>query len=144
MLNKVSWSEYAGVIVILLIIYYLYIGARYYRHEIKALLSGKLPKIMRKDNAAQKTERLSNDPSFDELEAVVNDLRYSVLDKAANPADKAELLGKIKQRLTNYSGLRKPAYRVAINNYILTNAKELCGVVFSESELNAAWESLLR
>jgi len=144
MLNKVSWSEYAGVIVILLIIYYLYIGARYYRHEIKTLLSGKLPKTMRKDNAAQKSEGLSNDPSFDELETVVNDLRYSVLDKAGNPADKAELLGKIKQRLANYSGLRKPAYRVAINNYILTNAKELCGVVFSESELNAALESLLR
>jgi len=146
MLSNVSWSEYLAAVVILLVLYYVIIGLKYYRKEITSLLSGKLPN---KDNTSKNVlkspeGRQQDAPSFDELEAVVNDLRYSILDKAGNPAIKAELLGQLKQRLASYAGLRRPAYRVAINNYIITHAKEICGVVFSESELEAAWEALLR
>jgi len=57
---------------------------------------------------------------------------------------KDDLLYLLQQRLANYAGLQKPAYRVAINNYIMTNAKEICGVVFNEYELNSAWDRLPR
>ncbi len=134
MLSNVSWGQYLVVVGILLVIYYFFIGIRYYKEDIKSLISGKL---LKKDKADNNT-----DPSFDELETVVNDLRYAVLERAGKQANQTELLEQLKQRLAKYAGLQKPAYRVAINNYIITNAKDMCEVMFSEDELNRAWESL--
>jgi len=146
MLSRVSWSEYAGVVIILLVIYYAFVGIKYYRNEIMTLLSGKLPKKngTSKKEADQKGDEFSDTSTFDELEMTVNDIRYAILDKAGKQTDKAELSFQLKQRLANYTGLRKPAYRVAINNYIITHAKEICGVVYNADELNAIWDSLPR
>jgi len=146
MLSKVSWSEFVVGTVILLVLYYLVLGLKYYQKEIKALLSGKSPfpgKATKSDPQQQSLENLS-DSSFDELEAVVNDLRHAILERNGKHVGKKELLEQLQDRLENYAGLQNPAYRVAINNYIIVHAKELCGAVFSESELNEAWDTLPR
>jgi len=148
MLSKVSWGEYTIIMGILVVSYYFYIGVKYYRKEITALLNGKL----KKNDQTVPNEKPKNsfkdsaitEASFDELEAIVNDLRYAVFDKAGRQVSKTELLSLLQRRLANYEGLQKPAFRVAINNNIITNAKDICGVVLSEEELNAAWETLPR
>ncbi len=144
MLSNITWSEFMGGVLILLIFYYLFIGAKYYREEIKSLLRGKLPK---KTGAAKDVPQTANESfidstSFDELEAVVNDLRYAILEKAGKSISKEELLSKLQERLAKYKGLQKQAYRVAINNFIITHANEICGVMFNEHELNSAWDKL--
>ncbi len=144
MLQNITWSGYLGGVAVLLVCYYLFIGAKYYREEIGKLLKGKLPKRAGTEKeTVSKGEQLP-DASFDELEAVVNDLRYAVFEKAGKSVSKQELLASLQQRLATYTGLQKQAYRVAMNNFIISHAKDLCGVVFSESELNAAWDALLR
>lgn len=147
MLGKVSWGEFGAVMVILLVLYYLVIGAKYYREEIKKLLGGGFPKRVtaeKETGGETSTADYGGADSIDELEAVVNDIRYAILDRAGKGASKPELLRQLKARLENYTGLRKPAFRVAINNYIIQHAEEICGVVFSEGELNGAWDSLPR
>jgi hypothetical protein len=147
MLSNVSWGEFIEVVVILLVLYYLFIGVKYYREEIKSLLSGKLRK---KDKAAVQQpgqangKSSTNDPAFDELEAVVNDLRYGVFERAGKSVSKKELLEQLQERLSKYSNLRIPGYKVAINNYIIIHAEEICGIVFSEHELNSAWNKQTR
>jgi hypothetical protein len=42
---------------------------------------------------------------------------------------------QLKERLASFAGLRQPACRVALTNYIVRYAKTFCGVVFSEQEL---------
>lgn len=81
---------------------------------------------------------------FDELEAVVADLKRSVLEQAGKETSKNQLLVQLKQRLANYTGLRQPAFRTALNHFIMQNAKEICGVDFTEKELDAAWRELPR
>lgn len=148
MLSKVSWSVYAEVVVILLIIYYVVIGFKYHRTKIKDLLSGKL---LKNEQAAKNNDRheltdaqgnVPDDELYDELETIVNDIRYAILVKAGKAANKAELLLQLQHRLANYSGLRKPAYRIAVNNYIITHAKEICGIDYDAEELNRAWDEL--
>ena len=146
MLSNVSWSEYVAVIVVLAIVYYLVIGIKYFREEIKALFNGKLKKSSHpaKTNAENLINQKAVDASFEELQAVVNDLRYGILDRLGKQADKSQLITLLQDRLAKYEGLNRPAYRVAINNYIIQHAEEICGVAFSEDELNAAWDVLPR
>lgn len=142
MLSNVSWSEYLVGMGLLLTAYYLFVTLKYYRQELKEIISGKFPKgKIRQPNNFPEGSML--DSSFEELEMVVNDLRYSVFEKAGKGADKQLLFDQLKARLVNYQGLNKSAYRVAINNFIMQHAKEICGVVFSEEELDEGWHSLL-
>lgn len=145
MLDNYSWSDYITAMAILIAGYYLVIGAIYYRTEVRDLLSGKIKfnrkKIAEHPSTADEGEY---DEEFERLEAVVGDLKRSVLEQAGKEATKDQLLSQLKKRLANYDGLRRPAYRVAVNNAIIQNSKEICGVVFSEEELDAAWGTLPR
>ena len=82
--------------------------------------------------------------TFEELEGIVTDIRHSILEVAGKKVSKEELLNQLKLRLAFYGGLRLPAFRIALNNFIIQYAESICGVVFSEDELNAAWETLPR
>jgi hypothetical protein len=139
MLSNVSWSEYLIGTGLLLAAYYLFVILKYYRQELKEIVSGKFTKRKQPEYFP---EDFMQENSFDELEMVVNDLRYTILEKAGTGADKQILLDQLKIRLANYKGLDTPAYRAAINNYIMQHAKEICGAVFSEEELNEGWSSL--
>lgn len=144
MLSRFTWSDYLSAVAVLVIIYYLVITALYYRSEIKNILSGKFKpgtKKLSDDNTASDG---MDEADFDKLEAVVADLKRSTLQQAGTNTNKDQLLLQLKQRFANYDGLRRPAFRVAVNHYIIKHAKEICGVAFSEEELDAAWKTLPR
>lgn len=143
MLSNVSWEQFLTGVSLLLLVYYAVIGYRYFRKDIHIFLSGKLHK---------RSEGVINDPessvshpdSFEELEAIVADLRYAVIERAGKQISKENLLEQLNLRLTGYQGLQKPAFRLAINNAIIVHAKDICGVVLSEYELNSVWDTLPR
>jgi hypothetical protein len=94
----------------------------------------------------EKNERkmTKDDNPLAELEALIDDILYSILVKAGKGVSKEVLFTRLEERLASYDGLHRPAYRVAINNCIVQQAKELCGVAFKEEELEEAWKELLR
>jgi len=136
MLSRISWSEFAVAALALVTGYYAVIGFLY-RNEVKAFLQRKLSKNRQSGN-------LIAEDATEELEAVVNDLRYAVLERTGMHADKDELLQDLRNRLKDYESLHKPAFRYAINNYLIKHAKEINGAAFSVEELNEAWDTLLR
>lgn len=143
MLSNVTWGQFIEVMVILFIIYYAYIGLKYYRAEIGDFF-GKLRGQTDSHNGFAFTTQETSDHDFEELKAVTEDLQGAILQRAGKRVGKEELLERLQERLSLYSGLHKPALRAAINNYIISNSKEICGVIFSEYELNSAWDALLR
>lgn len=138
--NGISWGTYLLVMVILVAIYYIIIGVLYYKKEFRSLISGK----DKSSGANEKVEEEQGDSLFDELEEVVLDIRSNILEQAGKNVGKADLLDRLKERLNNYGGLRNPAFRVAVNNFIIKHAEEICGVLYSEEELEAAWGILPR
>ena len=84
-----------------------------------------------------------SDAMLNELEDVTRDLRYAVLERQSRPVNKEQLLELLQRRLAGYSGLSKPAFRVALNNYIMLHAKEICDVSVNEQELNARWDEVI-
>lgn len=138
MLKGISWGQYIIAVVILLGVYYLYVLIRYYKKDINGSFPHRQGTQKYEDGV---TEDEDDQQSFDELQAVVDDL-YAILEKAGREAGKNELLEQLQKRLANYTGLRKPPIRVAINHYIMRHAEDICGAVFSEGELDAAWKTL--
>nr|WP_199077439.1 hypothetical protein [Pedobacter sp. ASV19] len=125
MLEAITWKQYLGGVAIAALVYYTIIGLVYYRQKIKQLLFGS-----RNDHS-----------SIYELEELVAEIRHSILEKSGTETTKQELLQQLTARLVNYSGLRKPGFRHALNNNLIMGANELCGVSFSEEELNEVWDS---
>lgn len=141
MLSNVSWGDYLFGAAILAFVYYVVIVAVFYRSDLIKLFRRKFnPSPAFSPNEAEDWETGNEeDGSFQELEATVADIRQNILTVAGKETSKAGLLTELKARLANYDGLRVPAYRAAINNYIAEHAKNLNGVAFSEEELDAAW-----
>jgi hypothetical protein len=152
MQTAISWSHYLTAVLIVAMGYYIFIGLKFYRKEISDLLSGrwrqskpiKAKEIQKGNEGFSGSYNQVMEGSFDELEEVVEDLRRATLEMAGTQTDKDELLDSIKARLAHYAGLRKPAFRVAINHYIIRQAKETCAVTFTEQELDQTWEGLLQ
>ncbi|WP_162903239.1 hypothetical protein [Taibaiella koreensis] len=147
MLQSISWKQYLEAVLILTAIWYLVVGFIYYRKEAKAFIKNgpKLPG--RKAAAAEEIspeDQFEEDPeaAFTELENIVTDIRHSILEVAGKSANKDKLLRQLQSRLAYYDGLHLPAFRLAINNFIIKNGEEICGLTFSEAELNTAWDEL--
>lgn len=82
------------------------------------------------------------------LEKLINDIRFHILVKAGKTATKAQLLEAIAEKFSaqaaHYDGLHHPAFRYALNNYIIHHTENICGVKIEESELEALWAGLPR
>ncbi|MBT2561304.1 hypothetical protein J7E50_10725 [Pedobacter sp. ISL-68] len=162
MLEAITWKEYLAGLAIVLIGYYAIIGFLIHRNGINITVK-KSPDSdsLKKDGSAPSYEEqyfISPDGDedkdageedksenlFDELEEIVTDIRHSILEGAGKGADKDMLLEQLKSRVADYGGLRQPAYRVALNNFIIQHAESICGVVFSEDDLEEAWATLPR
>jgi hypothetical protein len=137
------WSEYLTIIGVLVIVWYLVLALFFFKDEVKELISGRLLKVD-KVTVEENERKMSKDENpLAELEVLIDDILYSILVKAGKGVSKEVLFTRLKERLASYDGLHRPAYRVAINNFIVQQAKELCGVAFKEEELEEAWKELL-
>lgn len=142
MLNNYSWSGYFTTMAILILIYYIAVIAIFYKQELQALLSGNYG--LSKQREVDENEAIEDADSFSALEAAVSDLKRNVFQQAGKEPNRTELLMKLRYRLGDYGGMQTPAYRVAVNHFIIQQAKEICGVAYSEQELEAEWEKLPR
>ncbi|OJV52271.1 MAG: hypothetical protein BGO31_05415 [Bacteroidetes bacterium 43-16] len=134
---QISWNNYWTAVAIILVIYYLAIAVLYYRSEIAA----KIKKQMQagsEDLTEKEDEQMAAPTSFNELETIVANIK-GTLEEAGTEAGKEELLDRLGKILASYDGLDTPAFRVAINNYIIGHAQKICGTGFTEEELNRYW-----
>lgn len=147
MLQNISWGQFLSVLLILILIYYVGYFMKYYQE--------KLIKKLQQNNPGHREELAASSPitsdkasteemEIDELEAMVNEIREFILEKAGNQANKEELTQQLESYVANFSGLHKPAFRYALTNYIIQQAELKCGVVFEEEELEAIWDRLSR
>lgn len=132
MLQHLSWGNYLTAIVALTSCYYLAVALLYYRPELKALLQPNRRSSEPLGYYGAQSE--ATDPSEDLKETV--DKLNSILETAGTTVSKEELLPQLNQVLTNYAGLRIPAYRGAVFNHILKKAKDI-GIDLQVDELGS-------
>lgn len=140
MISGITWSQYLAVAGLLSCLYYLALAGWFYRQEVKQLLTGKAGALPASP-ASTYQEGPAHYPSYEELKEVASQIRHGILAEAGKDASKQDLLARIHAVLAGYGGLRPPASRGALNHYIILQARELCGVEFSEEELEREWET---
>lgn len=139
MLHNISWSQYIITIGILMLLYYIAIILLYYRDEAIGFIR-KGPTSISPGSNTNTEKATDREEIMDGLDSTVADLA-GILEKAGTTLSRQELLRRLHHRLSSYAGLRHPAFRIAINNYIITHAKNLCKQTFSSEELNTTWDN---
>lgn len=142
MLEAITWNSYFSTLAIGITAYYLIIIGLYYPKDLRSLISGK--SFHFNPTGQQEKERQLSRPDpkdtdrFEELEITVAELQ-GILGRAGNMTDKKLLLKQLSEVLSSHPGLRDPAYRVAIGNYLSENIPKQTRHNFSESELETIW-----
>lgn len=140
MLHDITWSQYLICVGGLLFLYFLGVGAYHFRHELQQLLARKA--FVPISGPTPETEECEDFPSYEELKQVASQLRHGMLEEAGNNAGKQQLLLRMQAVLANCDGLRHPASRRALHLYIIREAEAICGISFTEEELEKEWENL--
>jgi len=143
MLEALTWNHYFSTLAFGLTAYYLGIAILYYPQEIRSLISGKTMRLnfisqSEKVKPQPQTESDELDP-FEELEITVAELK-GILGKAGKMTDQHQLYHQLGQILSNHPGLREPAFRVAIDNFLREHISKFTSCNFTEAELKAIWK----
>lgn len=143
MLEAITWNHYFSTLALGLTAYYLGIAVLYYPQELRGLISGKAMQFnlnprQEKERHLSKTGAKEIDP-LEELEITVAELK-GILGRAGNLTDPYQLLDQLRNALSNHTGLREPAHRVAIYNFLQGHIPKYTPYSFSESELKSLWK----
>ncbi|OJV51017.1 MAG: hypothetical protein BGO31_11155 [Bacteroidetes bacterium 43-16] len=142
MFSNITWLQFLVVLIGVLVLYYII-------YFIRFRFNGMLDKLNKKSEAYELDifegrETDEETRKLDELEIIINGIKTDILDKAGKSATKEQLLAALPEKVADYDGLHQPAYRYALNNYIIQQTKQLCGVEIEEEELEELWDNLPR
>ena len=159
MLSGISWNNYIVVVVLLSMVWYLFVGFRYYFEEIKDLISGKRKfqfrgligsSIPKKDYDFdyQKSDEILNtqvefeivDTDFNEVEDLVTKLKNAIIDATQKKLVKKEFEDHIRLILKECPALGNSPFRFSLNELIISECEKQESVLLTPQEVDALWE----
>lgn len=155
MLQHISWSGYIQAVIVLLILYYFFVGARYFSGEIKALFSGKrklafkaaLPAVNdRYDRDNEPGQQTNNgfeettDDAFAEVEHLIDRLKTVIADASQRKLVPEELKQYLRLVLKEYPALRYSPLRSSISELIQSECEKHRAVALNEEEVELLWK----
>lgn len=156
MLNGITWGEYLIAVLILLIIYYSYVGLRYYLPELKQKHLAKSTEnssdILIQDFAAESENNANGfqsqsaeDNSEGELD-MVDDLILRIrglLEKSTLDKFEENIREKLAEILKKYPVLKYSALRPSLNELILSEIEKLeIEGLSAVAEIDVLWDEL--
>lgn len=131
MLESISWTKFLEAAAIAFGCYYTGLALAVYRKQIIVFIND--PKSI---GARGKDKAADNDMPKQSASpmAIIHELS-SVFEQAGYQAEKTALLDHIKTILKKYKNIDLPAYRVPVQDYIISKAEEVCGVRITAEEL---------
>lgn len=166
MLNNISWGTYVSVSLLLLLVYYVVVGAKFYSNEIKALLSGKTKLSFRtaSNTSLQDDEEpttgltqmqselftpngtytpIYEDETSDITLEQVRELTHCIKDAIAEAVEKnyikEEFILSLQLLLKKYSFLKGSPSLGALNNLIASECEKYGYIQLSAEERVMLW-----
>jgi len=155
MLKNISWSDYIIAVAILLAIYYLFVGVRYFSGEIKDLLSGKHKLKLRTalsdsnsvydpgDEPSQQETggfEKTTDDEFTEVEHLIERLKAVVADASRRKLIPQEFKQYLSMVLKEYPSVRYSPIRSSVNELIISECQKYGAVTLKEDEVELLWK----
>ncbi|MDB5222369.1 MAG: hypothetical protein JWN83_1036 [Chitinophagaceae bacterium] len=154
MFTEISWGTYITIVIVLLAVYYLFIGFRYYRRDLSQLISGgktgfpdkakftaSKSDVIIKPRPHEAFMQLSvEDQNLYQLLQSLSDEIQALLGEAGNKRlNKDEIITALKILIAKYSVLKNSSFRESIQNLIQTESETNCSIHLSEKELSELW-----
>jgi hypothetical protein len=143
MCSSISWEQFILTIVVIVGLYYGYVGVSYYRKDWLYRLSGKKspgssfqPVV---PSPAMATGVAAANPLLPVVHDVVDEIR-ALLQAEGSAANKENLLDKLRRLLQKYPTLRNTAFQPSINQLLAIDCKNHCSMDLDENEIRALWK----
>jgi hypothetical protein len=157
MLNHLSWTSYSEIIIFLLVIYYTFIGIRFYGSAIKGLLglspkngnTQQLPEQLIYQEASTPVNNLPEEVSYasgsypDDDIREADELIASAKNSIAEASEKAfaqeRLIAGLKNIFKTHKSLKTSPHRSAINELVVTECERTGTAGLTEEEVDQWW-----
>ena len=141
MLSSVSWSEYTMAIIIILAIYYVLVGYRFYRHDLIALSA--FSKQTQTFSITQfkgtvETADLKNTPT---VESFADEIKAYLQEAANDQFERNTVVYGLCSIANKYAPLKTSEYRYALEELIKSETETYCAFALDRQELVKIWNS---
>ncbi len=157
MFTNISWTDYFVAVVLLLAIYYLFVGVRYYSADLKDLISGKqrpnfrvaLPRDLSDESILSTEENYPNespafettaDDDFAEVEHLIERVKGVIADASGKKLIPQEFKQYLHLVLREYPNIKNSPLRSSINELIASECEKYGAVTLSEEEVELLWK----
>jgi len=142
MCSPISWQQFFLTVVVIIVLYYGYVGVSYYRKDWwYRLRSAKSPNERRQPvepPAAGENTSSTPNPLLPVVHDLVDEIR-ALLQAEGNTADKDELLDKLQRLLQKYPALKDTSFQPSISQFIYIESKNQCALDLDEDEVSGLW-----
>lgn len=160
MLNSISWNSYLVAVVTLLVLWYLYIGFRYYSSEIKQILLGRkkiaFPSLGKKtiNDSLSSSDQENGNPTnlneafeesfatLDEVKELSARLTGAVSESAELDRPKQEFENYIRLILSEYPYVKISSLRSNVNNLLAYETKKHPELLLTATEADELWKEI--
>lgn len=162
MFTNISWTNYIIVVILLLVIWYIIIGLKFYFRDLQNILSGKTKLVFRgvhKEYSSHKSEEITNSEPlefdrksfpneektnnlFQEAEELTSKLKDAISDAASKNYNKEEFTFLLQLTLKEYPALKGLPFQVAINNLIASECDKHSFIRLSAAGLGMLWNEV--
>ena len=156
MFTQISWTDYLLAVSILLTIYYLFIGVRYFSGDLKALLTGKQKLTLKtspspgfpehhptlQNTTSENHPATSNeetDDEFAEVEHLIEKIQTVITDALGKQLVKEEFRQYLRLVLKEFPSVKTSGLRPSVNELIVSECEKQGIVAFNEEEVDALW-----
>jgi hypothetical protein len=160
MFTNIPWTDYFVTVVLLLTIYYFFVGVRYYSSELKDLFSGKrnpdfraaLPHDTGGEGILSSEENYTNDrpafaittdDDFAEVEHLIDRLKGVIADASGKKLIPQEFKQYLHLVLQEYPNIQNSPIRSSINELVASECEKYSAVTLSEDEVDLLWKDAM-
>lgn len=153
MFTNISWASYIFVVTLLLAVWYLIIGMRFYFHDLQNLLARKRrPNLQLAHDesyspigsgfTSEQTEASDSDSLFQEVKILTAKLKETIADASSKNYQREEFIFLLQLTLKEYPHLKGSPFQVAINNLIISECEKHGFLHLSAEELVILWKEV--
>lgn len=132
MINQISWTQFVFTLGFFALAYYLYL---FYRFAKKAEHKEYQKEQEQYDPPYPGEEALVSDETFEKAELLIEKLTEYI----HGTGDRELLVLKLRSEILAYPELNTPAFRLGINNRIMSELEKSGSVTLTEREIDDLW-----
>ncbi|UCS95214.1 hypothetical protein KZP23_09490 [Echinicola marina] len=155
MFTQISWTDYLLAVSILLVVYYLFVGVRYFSGDLKDLFagnrkfsirsspSGSFPQEQLLQNEISEdltvTTDEEQDAEFAEVEHLIEKVKVAINDALGKQLVKQEFKQYLRLLLQEFPSVKTSMLRSSVNELIVSECEKQGIVAFNEEEVDELW-----